>query len=71
MTTKKPLEFTTHTRENNSESEKTLIINKKSFEGQNAKLFNLLMSGAILTFAEAFITHGITDIRRRAKDLTD
>jgi hypothetical protein len=65
------IDFKTHTVENTSEGMLTLKINKESFEGQNKKLYNLLMSGCKLTFSDAFINHGITDIRRRSKDLTD
>lgn len=63
--------FTTHFKENNAESEATLTINKTSFEGQNLQLYNLLMKGERLSFSDAFITHNITDIRRRSKDLVD
>lgn len=63
--------FDTHYPANNVESTETLTINRKSFTGQNLRLFTLLMRGVKLSFHDAFTVHGITDIRRRAKDLTD
>lgn len=63
--------FTTHAHENNQESQLTLAINQRSFQGQNKKLFDLLMSGKSLTFRQAYIEHNISDIRRRVKDLRD
>lgn len=63
--------FETHQSENNSESQETLSINKESFQGQNKRVYELLMSGIQLTFSDAFIKYGISDLRRRAKDLTD
>lgn len=65
------IQMKAHLYENNPESQETLEINRRSFEGQNRRLFELLMRGERLTFSDAFIKHGITDIRRRAKDLTD
>jgi hypothetical protein len=63
--------FSAHLMDNNPESTATLTINRKSFEGQNKRLFDLLMQGHILSFSDAYIKHGISDVRRRAKDLKD
>ncbi len=63
--------FETHCNDNNQESNNTLNINRKSFEGQNKKLFNILMRGYKVSFSDAYILYGISDIRRRSKDLVD
>lgn len=63
--------FETHKHENNPESQETLELKTPEFVGQNKKLFELLMFGKTLTFFQAITEHGISDIRRRAKDLKD
>lgn len=63
--------FKIHSKENNSESESHLKENEVHFSNQCKKLFDLLMTGERISFADAFIKYQISDIRRRAKDLTD
>lgn len=42
--------FPVHQIENNPESSETLEIKRKDFEGQNKRLYDLLMSGKRLTY---------------------
>lgn len=62
--------FPIHQIENNPESSETLEIKRKDFEGQNKRLYDLLMSGKRLTFLDAISNHGISDLRSRARDLS-
>lgn len=71
MSLQTQISFPSHNFDNNIESQITLEVCRKSFEGQNLLLYNLLMSGKKLTFIEAIRDCGISDIRRRSKDLTD
>ena len=65
------INFNPHRQENNPESQTTLELKRKEFTGQNKLLYQLLMNGTELTFYDAMVKYGISDIRRRSKDLTD
>jgi hypothetical protein len=59
----------THERENNAESEQHLYSNRKHFEGECRRLYDLLMSGKRLTVYSALVEHRISSLPRRYLDL--
>ena len=66
------LDFTKHHgRENNQGSQNIYDLNLDSFNRQCRIVLEQLLTGRKLTFKEAFIHLGISDLRRRAKDLKD
>lgn len=62
-------EIKTHDRENNNESEQALYSNRKHFNDKCQQLYDLLMSGQILTVYSALVEHKIASLPRRALDL--
>lgn len=60
-----------HSRENNLDSESHLEQHRHKFNEQCFKVLKLMLAGEKLTNLSALTTHGIGDIRRRAKDLID
>ena len=60
----------THDRENNAESQAHLYNHKKHFQGQCAKVYDLLMAGHRLTVYSALVEHKISSLPRRILDLT-
>lgn len=60
-----------HKFENNLESQAHLEQHRHKFNEQCFKVLKLMLAGEKLTNLSALTTHGIGDIRRRAKDLID
>ncbi len=65
------IEFPVHTAENSKESETNLEENKVKFSRQCQRVFDILMSGDVLTVYSAIAHHGIGSLPRRIKDLKD
>jgi hypothetical protein len=64
------LDFTVHSRENNSHSQSILESQYERLNKQ-CKLVYELLKVKSLTVREAMIDYGIGDLRRRIKDLRD
>ena len=63
--------FEVHRFENTVENQIQLDEGRKDFSNQCKKLFIALLNGNRITFQDAMNNYGISDIRRRAKDLVD
>lgn len=58
-----------HNYENNNESQKHLDENRTHFNKQCQRLYEILMTGEVLTVENAVINHKIMSLPRRIKDL--
>ena len=63
------INFETHVRENNFESEQNLYENRKHFSAQCQKVYELLMSGDRLTVYCAIVKCNVNSLPRRILDL--
>jgi len=65
------MNFTTHSRENNPESQANLDANKPHFSKQCQLVWSLLQSGERLTVRDAMVKHNINSLPRRILDLRE
>ena len=70
MTYQAELDFT-HTRENNSISQKILDVNRVNVSSQVIKVLRLLSQGKTLLVRDAIIEHDISHLPRRIKDIEE
>ena len=71
MTTQAEINFTVHTRENNSFSEQILFDQYERLSNQCRIVYNALKEGKKLTVRDAMLNFGIGDLRRRVADLRE
>jgi hypothetical protein len=61
----------THRQENNADSQMILMANKRKINGKTMRTLHLLAYGHVLTVYDALVTHGISSLPRRIKDIEE